>query len=110
MDDRTEDHLNPNLGLERETPENSVCYLLFVLDRNKDARQVLRQLEAVRQAALKLCRDLTDNYIWQRDAFDLELRTEGGKCLHNDTKKFYETNGAPKSWSTSMELRTMVMP
>jgi hypothetical protein len=83
MSDDAEKQFNPNLGFEREVSENTVSYLLLVLDGSQDSRQLLRQLEGVRQAAMQLCRDLTENYIWQRDAFDLELRTEGGKCPGN---------------------------
>lgn len=70
----------PNIGdTQQEVSENTLTYLIFTQDKSTDSRQVLRQLETVRQAALKLCSDLTADYIWQKDVFDLQLRTEGGK-------------------------------
>lgn len=68
-------------GFERELPDNSVKYLLFVIDEPSDARRTLSQLEVLRKSALELCRDLTKDYIWQRDEFNLELKNEGGEYL-----------------------------
>lgn len=65
--------------MHHEVSENTLSYLIFTSDNSADSHQVLRQLETVRQAAIKLCRDLTEDYIWQRDSFDLQLRTEGGR-------------------------------
>lgn len=69
-------------GLEREVPEGSVEYLLFLLGGPEaDARATLSQLEALRKAALKLCSEVTgdDGYVWQRDEFNLELKNEEGE-------------------------------
>jgi hypothetical protein len=68
-------------GFDKELPENSVEYLLFVIDKQSDARALLSQFEALRKAALELCRSLSKDYIWQREEFDLELKNEGGKCF-----------------------------
>ena len=68
-------------GFDKELSENSVEYLLFVIDKQSDARALLAQLEALRKAALELCRSLTKDYIWQRDEFNLELKNERGKCI-----------------------------
>ncbi|KAI9901376.1 hypothetical protein N3K66_003193 [Trichothecium roseum] len=76
-------------GLEREVPEGSVEYLLFLLGGPEaDARATLSQLEALRRAALKLCSEVTgdDGYVWQRDEFNLELKNEEGLLfLHGTT-------------------------
>lgn len=68
-------------GFERELPDNSVEYLLFVIEEHSDARTVLPQLETLRKAALELCRNLAKEYIWQRDEFNLELKNEEGTCF-----------------------------
>jgi hypothetical protein len=76
----SQDQPSPGGGdAHQEVSENTLSYLIFTSDNSADNHLVLRQLETVRQAALKLCRDLTQDYIWQRDSFDLQLRTEGGR-------------------------------
>jgi hypothetical protein len=66
-------------GIDRQLPENSAEYLLFVLDDNLDARKTASQLEAVRKAAVQLCRDLAADYVWQRDEFQLEIQNQDGE-------------------------------
>ena len=68
-------------GFEREVSDSSVEYLLFILDSKADGRGILSQLEALRKAALKLCVDVTKDYIWQRDEFNLELKNEEGESV-----------------------------
>lgn len=69
-------------GFQKETTENTVTYGLFILGSSVNTNQLLRQLEGIRRAAIKLCSDLTKDYIWQREAFDLQLRTEGGERIY----------------------------
>ncbi|KAK0386943.1 hypothetical protein NLU13_5256 [Sarocladium strictum] len=59
-------------------PENCVEYFLLVIDPQLEPRKKLSQLESIRQAALELAQTLTKDYIWQREEFNLELRTENG--------------------------------
>jgi hypothetical protein len=66
-------------GIDRQLPENSAEYLLFVLDDGLDARKTASQLEAIRKAAIKLCRDLAADYVWQRDEFQLEISSHDGE-------------------------------
>lgn len=61
--------------------ENCVEYYLFLINQHGDARLQLRELENLRVAATKLANRLTEDYIWQRDEFDLELKTGQGECL-----------------------------
>ena len=65
-------------GFERELLENCVEYLLFALDGQADAQTQLQDLEAIRKAAMQQSQTLTKDYIWQRDEFNLELKTEDG--------------------------------
>lgn len=63
--------------------ENTVEYLLFIIDGKSDARQTFSVLERIRKETLDLCRDLTKEYIWQRDEFNLQLKNEGGEQYSN---------------------------
>ena len=53
-------------------------YMLFVIDSQLDPRKQLSALETVRKAALRLSEQLTKDYIWQRDAFSLESKSQDG--------------------------------
>lgn len=62
-------------GFERHLPENSVEYLIFIVQEPKlDRRKQLSKLEEVRKSALKLAQDRAPEYIWQREEFSLELK------------------------------------
>lgn len=106
----SQDQPNASSGdIQQEVSENTLRYLIFTSDSGADNHNVLRQLETVRQAALKLCRDLAEDYIWQRDSFDLQLRTEGGGsaiCILTQTW----TDSDTQNWYTSMAPRTTAMP
>lgn len=65
-------------GFQMQLPENCIEYMLFVLDTSPDTNSTFSALEEVRKAALRLTDDLTQDYIWQRDAFSLELKREKG--------------------------------
>lgn len=82
MDDLPHDPTAGHTGFERELPDNSVEYLLFIIDHDKThSRNILQQLEELRKAALNLFSELTRDYIWQRDEFNIELKNQGGECL-----------------------------
>ncbi|KAF3763753.1 SGT1-domain-containing protein [Cryphonectria parasitica EP155] len=65
-------------AFERVLPDNCVEYMLFVLEADAQAKNILSGLETVRRAAIELSKDLTRGYIWQRDGFGLEMKNEGG--------------------------------
>lgn len=65
-------------GFARTLPENCVEYMLFVIEADTAPKKVLSNLEAVRKVALQLCNQLTRDYIWQRDGFNLEMKNEKG--------------------------------
>lgn len=65
-------------SVQLTNPENCVEYFLFVIDHDLEPRKKLAQLENVRQNTLRHTQDLTKNYIWQREEFTLELRTDKG--------------------------------
>lgn len=60
--------------------------MIFIIDTELDNRRILSSLEEVRKAALRLADDLTRDYIWQREAFNLELEHDKGLAyLHGTT-------------------------
>ncbi|KAI7778385.1 hypothetical protein LA080_002215 [Diaporthe eres] len=65
-------------GFERSLPENCVEYMLFIIDAKLQPQQVFSRLDTVRKAAVQLSSQLTSGYIWQRDAFNVEVATEKG--------------------------------
>ncbi|KAH8169029.1 SGT1 protein [Sarocladium implicatum] len=66
--------------------ENCVQYFLFVIDPKLDPRKKLAHLESIRQSTLRHSQELTKDYIWQREEFNLELRNdEGLTYLHGVT-------------------------
>lgn len=67
---------------ERTLPENFVEYMFFIIDPDPQPKKILSSLEAVRKTAVQLSNQLTKDYIWQRDGFTLEIRTEKGMFLN----------------------------
>lgn len=72
-------------GFKKQLPDNCVEYLLFILNTRLDARNQLTQIETIRKSALKLANDLTKDYIWQKDEFNLDLKNEQGELLSPST-------------------------
>ncbi|KAH8887097.1 SGT1-domain-containing protein [Thozetella sp. PMI_491] len=68
-------------GFNMELPENCIEYMVFVVDPQTESQSLLLFLEGVRKAAMHLCEELTHAYIWQRQAFGLEVKVEKGRCL-----------------------------
>ena len=63
----------------KHLPDDCVEYSLFIIDSKlKSQKEVLSRLEAVRREALKLTDSLLKEYIWQRDGFKVEVKTENG--------------------------------
>ncbi|KAL6804479.1 SGT1 domain-containing protein [Trichoderma sp. SZMC 28012] len=82
---------NDNVG-ETETAveqlsENTVEYMLFVVENQQpEARKARTSLETIRKAAVELVQSLTKDYIWQREGFEISLKSEHGLLfLHGTT-------------------------
>lgn len=67
-----------NRQLGRKLSENSMEYLIFVLDDNVEGIKYLKRLEAVGKEATRLAESVAKNYIWQRDEFNLEIVNRQG--------------------------------
>ncbi|PQE13323.1 regulatory factor sgt1 protein [Rutstroemia sp. NJR-2017a BVV2] len=66
-------------GFPKRLPEDTVEYSLYIIDRElKSQKDIHSRLEDVRKESLKLTKDLLTDYIWQRDGFRLEMKTEKG--------------------------------
>ncbi|KAH7369885.1 SGT1 protein-domain-containing protein [Rhexocercosporidium sp. MPI-PUGE-AT-0058] len=66
-------------GFPKRLPEDCVEYSLFIVDsRLKSQKELLGRLEDVRKEALKMTESLLKEYIWQREAFKLELESGRG--------------------------------
>lgn len=85
-------------------PENCVEYMLFVIEADTEPKKILSSLEAVRKASVRLCNQLTKDYIWQRDGFNLEIKSEQGMFRVESPKSSraaltYTVRPAVPSWS-----------
>ena len=78
MDEQTSNMNHTDLG-QRQLTENCLEYFLFIIEGSIDKGKPFEKLESVRKAAVNLCQSLTNNYIWQREEFHLELETQEGK-------------------------------
>lgn len=66
-------------GFPERLPEDTAEYSLYIIDRElKSQKDLHSRLEDVRKEGLKLIKDLLTDYIWQRDGFKLEMKTEKG--------------------------------
>ncbi|KAI1117804.1 SGT1-domain-containing protein [Nemania sp. NC0429] len=72
----------------RSLPDNCVEYVLFVLDDVLEPRSLLAELENVRKTAMQLCASTTENYIWQRDCFQLQIKRENGLVFLQGTTDY----------------------
>lgn len=95
---------NDNAG-ETETAveqlsENTVEYMLFVVENQQpEARKARTSLETIRKAAVELVQSLTKDYIWQREGFEISLKSEHGEF---PTAAF----GCPTAVSLTLDLTT----
>ncbi|KAK0724777.1 SGT1 protein-domain-containing protein [Lasiosphaeris hirsuta] len=68
-------------GFRMRLPEDCVDYMLFLMGDKS-----LTSLEAIRRAAVKMADELTKDYVWQRQAFQLETKIKEGLIyLHGTT-------------------------
>ena len=66
-------------GFPKHLPDDCVEYSLFVIDSKlKSQKELLSRLETVRKESLKLIDSLLEDYIWQRDGFKVEVKSEKG--------------------------------
>lgn len=68
-------------GFPKRLPEDCVEYMLMIINSALTPKEHLIRLESVRKEALKLKRKYLQDYIWQRDEFNLktEIQNAGGE-------------------------------
>lgn len=67
-------------GFPKHLPDDCVEYSLFIIDSKLNSqKELFTRLEAVRKEAQALTASLLEDFIWQRDAFKLEI--ESGKGM-----------------------------
>lgn len=64
---------------DRQLQENSMEYMIFIIDPKLDGIKYLNRLEAIRKETMRLMANTALQYIWQRDEFNLELVNDQGK-------------------------------
>ncbi|RKF58280.1 Protein ecdysoneless-like protein [Erysiphe neolycopersici] len=63
--------------LLRQVPEDCVEYCLYVVDSKPKTRDQVRNLcEAILSKSIEITKKLLEGYIWNREDFKLEIRTE----------------------------------
>lgn len=66
-------------GFPKHLPDDCVEYSLFIIDTKlKSQKELLGRLEAVRKESSKITDSLLNEYIWQRDGFKVEVKSEKG--------------------------------
>jgi hypothetical protein len=63
---------------KRTLAENCVEYFIFDIPTHAENKSRLSQLEQVRKAATAFALDLTADYIWQREGFQLDIKHDQG--------------------------------
>ncbi|EON65098.1 hypothetical protein W97_04333 [Coniosporium apollinis CBS 100218] len=73
-------------GFPKRLPEDCVEYMIFIIDTKSSEAQIRSRLQAVQRASSDLTKKLLKDYIWQRDAFNLDLvRGDGSWLLRGRT-------------------------
>ncbi|KAJ9647345.1 hypothetical protein H2199_002334 [Coniosporium tulheliwenetii] len=68
-------------GFPKRLPEDCVEYIIFIIDAKLSEAQIRGRLQAIQRASSDLTKKLLKDYIWQRDAFNLDLIREDGTWL-----------------------------
>lgn len=70
-------------NLPKHLAEDTIEYSLFVIrpDKESDSRVVREQLEGVLSAANALIQDVLQDYIWQRELFELKYDQLDGQFI-----------------------------
>ena len=70
-------------GFPRILPDDCIQYTLYMIDPNLSNPAIRAQLRKVQAAAATLCKELLNDFIWQRDDFRLDLKQEDRRCMPN---------------------------
>lgn len=66
-------------GFPKKLPDDTVEYLVFLLDSNASDSQTASGLRTILQQVITWYKKAFKDYIWQRQSFNLELQKQHGK-------------------------------
>lgn len=75
-------------GFPKRLPDDTVEYVVFVIDPKSSEAQIRERLRSIESAADALSKNLLKDYIWQREPFDLQLKREDGCWLLRGTTNY----------------------
>ncbi|KAF2096890.1 SGT1-domain-containing protein [Rhizodiscina lignyota] len=75
-------------GFPKRLPDDTVEYIIYVIDSKLNDAQVRSQLLSIQKTASDLVKQHLRDYIWQRDSFNLELLRENNKWLLRGTTNY----------------------
>ncbi|KAK0628014.1 Protein ecdysoneless-like protein [Lasiodiplodia hormozganensis] len=75
-------------GFPKRLPDDTVEYIIFIIDSKLTDSQVRERLRSLETAANLLTKKLLKDYIWQRESFKLELKREDGTWLLRGTTNY----------------------
>jgi len=76
----------------KSLPDDTIEYVIYILDSNLADAQVRSRLNVILQAANDLTKKLLKDYIWQRDDFKLALKREDGTWLLRGRTNFGDSS------------------
>src|SRR5690348_11861438 len=68
-------------GFPKKLPDDVVEYMIFIIDSTLSDTQTRERLQAFQRALSTLEKKFLKEYIWQRDAINLELVRDGQQWL-----------------------------
>ncbi|KAI1820512.1 SGT1-domain-containing protein [Xylaria intraflava] len=105
VQDRDQLSRDGSMGFPRSLSDNCVEYMLFLLDIKLEPPILLAELENVRKAAMQLCAATAEDYIWQRDSFQLQVKREDGLMYLYGTTEYGDS--IEDEWLIVYLLRTL---
>ena len=73
-------------GFPKTLPEDCLEYSMYVIEQKLNDLEKRKQLRDIQSAGLKLTRELTKDFIWQRESINFSLEREGGESfIHGRT-------------------------
>jgi hypothetical protein len=76
----------------KSLPDDTVEYVIYILDSKLADAQVRSRLNVILQAANDFTKNLLKDYIWQRDDFKLSLKREDGAWLLRGRTNFGDSS------------------
>ncbi|KAJ6788869.1 hypothetical protein PWT90_00079 [Aphanocladium album] len=67
-----------NQEFGRHLSENSMEYMIFLLEDSLEGIKYLNRLESISKEAVRFMESVAKNYVWQRDEFRLSIASEQG--------------------------------